>query len=154
LSDCGDAVYARQQQYFQRFESALVYTPGDNDWTDCQRRGDDPLERLQALRRRFFAAPRSQGQRPLALQRQSDVMPAYARYVENLRWQYPPQAQGVVFRHLPHRGPRQRGRCRPGRSARRGPCPRGGQRRWISAAFALARSQGARALVLAPRLSP
>ena len=61
LADCSDAEYRLQLQNFQLFDRALVYTPGDNDWFDCQRRGDDPLERLQALRQHFFAAPQSLG---------------------------------------------------------------------------------------------
>jgi hypothetical protein len=96
-ADCGDAEYQRQWQYFQRFDSALVYTPGDNDWLDCHRRGDDPLERLQALRDRFFAGPQSLGRRPIGVERQSDQMPAYARHRENLRWVYPAGPGGVVF---------------------------------------------------------
>ena len=145
LAACTDAEFALQHQHFQRFAQALVYTPGDNDWLDCQRRGDDPLERLQALRQRFFAGPLSQGQKPLALERQADVMPAFARYVENQRWRH----QGVVFATFHTVGPdnamnepqaplRDEARAREAANAA-----------WISAAFALARSQGARALVLA-----
>lgn len=145
LADCGDAEYARQHAHFQRFASALVYTPGDNDWIDCQRRGDDPLERLQALRARFFADERSLGQRPIALQRQGTLMPAYARYRENARWTH----QGVVFATFhtvgPHNGLddpsaalRDEARAREAANAA-----------WIRAAFATARETGARALVLA-----
>jgi hypothetical protein len=38
----------------------IAYTPGDNEWTDCHRwlaGGYDPLERLAAVRRLFFADP-------------------------------------------------------------------------------------------------
>ena len=93
LAACSDDEYQLQWQHFQRFAGALVYTPGDNDWLDCNRRGDDPLERLQALRGRFFASNQSLGQRPITLQRQSTLMPAYARYRENARWTH----RGVVF---------------------------------------------------------
>jgi hypothetical protein len=155
IADCGDAEYQRQWQYFQRFDSALVYTPGDNDWLDCQRRGDDPLERLQALRDRFFAAPLSLGRRPIAVERQADRQPAFApfaafaRYRENLRWVYPARPGGVVFATFHTVGPRngldaalpavrEEARTREAANAA-----------WIRAAFALARSQGAPALVLA-----
>ena len=158
IADCGDAEYQRQWLYFQRFDSALVYTPGDNDWLDCQRRGDDPLERLQALRDRFFAAPLSLGRRPIAVERQADRQPAFApfapfapfaRYRENLRWVYPARPGGVVFATFhtvgPHNGldaarPAVRDEARTREAANAA---------WIRAAFALARSQGAPALVLA-----
>ena len=41
LAACSDDEYQLQWRHFQRFASALVYTPGDNDWLDCNRRGDD-----------------------------------------------------------------------------------------------------------------
>ena len=141
---CTDALYAEQAAYFQRFDSALVYTPGDNDWLDCQRRGDDPLERLQALRQRFFASPRSLGRRPIAVERQSDAMPEHARYRENLRWQH----QGVVFATFHTVGPNN-GIDSPLASVRQEAVEReAANRAWIGDAFALARQRGAHALVL------
>lgn len=145
LADCGDGEYARQHAYFQRFASALVYTPGDNDWIDCQRRGADPLERLQALRARFFADERSLGQRPIALQRQGTLMPAYARYRENARWTH----QGVVFATFHTVGPHN-GLADPSAAVRDEARVReAANAAWIRAAFAAARESGARALVLA-----
>lgn len=147
-ADCGDAEYQRQAAYFQRFDSALVYTPGDNDWLDCHRRGDDPLERLQALRERFFSAPRSLGRRPIAVERQADRQPAFARYRENLRWAYPAAPGGVVFATFHTVGPRNgldaaspavRDEARAREAANAA---------WIREAFALARARGAPALVL------
>ncbi len=147
-ADCGDAEYQRQWAYFQRFDGALVYTPGDNDWLDCQRRGDDPLKRLQALRERFFARPLSLGRQPIAVERQADRQPAFARYRENLRWVYPAKPGGVVFATFHTVGPRN------GLDAR-SPAVQGEARAreaanaaWIREAFALARARGAPALVL------
>jgi hypothetical protein len=57
---CDDAYYAAIRAQFDRFEDPLVYTPGDNEWTDCHRPnngGYDPLERLDALRSVFFDRP-------------------------------------------------------------------------------------------------
>jgi hypothetical protein len=145
LADCSDDEYTRQWQYFQRFHSALVYTPGDNDWIDCQRRGDDPLERLATLRRRFFASAQSLGQHPIALQRQAELMPAHSAYVENQRWQY----RGVVFASFHTVGPDN------GASATRAAwrdewlAREAANAAWISAAFAQATQLEARALVLA-----
>ena len=45
---------------FDRFAKPLVYTPGDNEWTDCHRPAAgryNPLERLSAIRSTFFAHP-------------------------------------------------------------------------------------------------
>jgi hypothetical protein len=65
------------------FEDPLVYTPGDNEWTDCHRvnnGGYDPLERLAAVRALFFADPgQALGGRPKALDHQAEL-------VENVRW--------------------------------------------------------------------
>ncbi len=142
---CSNALYADQAAYFQRFDAALVYTPGDNDWLDCQRRGDDPLERLQALRQRFFAAPRSLGRRPIAVERQSDRMPDHSRYRENLRWQY----QGVVFATFHTVGPHNAFDDLAAVVRQEAHDREAANQAWIRDAFDLARQSGARALVLA-----
>ncbi len=148
LADCGDAEYRLQLQNFQLFARALVYTPGDNDWFDCQRRGDDPLERLQALRRQFFAGPQSLGQQPIAVLRQADVMPAFALQVENLRWSSAPGPGAVLFATVHTVGPNN-GMDAPGAALRAEAAAReAANAAWISAAFAAARQQGAVALVL------
>ena len=94
---CSDEEFERQRAHFSLFEGALVYTPGDNEWTDCHRGNNgsyDPVERLAALRKLFFADERSLGQQPLTLQSQPKLQPAHALWTENRRW----QAQGVVVR--------------------------------------------------------
>jgi hypothetical protein len=93
---CSDEEFANQHAHFQRFKGAVVYTPGDNEWTDCHRANNGkyvPTERLAALRQRFYTPGRSLGQQPLAVQNQSALMPAHGRYVENQRWMH----QGVMF---------------------------------------------------------
>src|SRR5947209_3177555 len=50
---CSDALYARRLAQFNASAHPLIYTPGDNEWTDCRRRSngaDDPLERLARIR--------------------------------------------------------------------------------------------------------
>lgn len=45
---------------FDAFEDPLVFTPGNNEWTDCHRASNGgylPVERLAALRRTFFPRP-------------------------------------------------------------------------------------------------
>jgi hypothetical protein len=73
-----------------------VYTPGDNEWTDCHRSNNgkfDPLERLAVLRQRFFTPGQSLGAQPIPVQNQSTVSSSFVRYVENVRWMH----QGVMF---------------------------------------------------------
>lgn len=77
---CTDEIYAETLRLFDRFAHPLVYTPGDNEWTDCWRSGGQSLDRLAALRRLFFADDWSRGRNRMRLIRQSD------RFPENARW--------------------------------------------------------------------
>ena len=88
---CTDALLDQQRSYMNSFDAALIYTPGDNEWTDCHRRAAgsfDPLERLAYLRRTYFADPsRSLGKAPIALESQAVVMAGrFAPFVENARF--------------------------------------------------------------------
>ncbi len=90
---CSDDYFQRIQKDFQASKHPLFYTPGDNEWTDCQRHGSgryDPHERLAKIRELFAQGDQSFGQRKLPVQRQSQDYP------ENLRWQH----QGVTFAAL------------------------------------------------------
>lgn len=52
--------FAAVRKDFDRFDDPLVYTPGDNEWTDCHRPnngGYQPLERLATIRQMFFDHP-------------------------------------------------------------------------------------------------
>ena len=92
---CTDELLLRRRAEFDSFEAALVYTPGDNEWTDThsEKAGRfDPLERLARIRALFFAEERSRGRRPLPLVTQRRD-PAHRTFVENARW----TIGGVVF---------------------------------------------------------
>ena len=92
---CTDELLLRRREEFDSFASALVYTPGDNEWTDThsEKAGRfDPLERLARIRTLFFAEERSRGRRPLPLVTQRRD-PAYRTFVENARW----TLGGVMF---------------------------------------------------------
>ena len=88
---CSDELLARRLAQFQGLAHPLVYTPGDNEWTDCHDgqgvKGGQPLERLRVVRETFFKEPSSLGRRKLPLVRQSAAFP------ENARW----EQGGVVF---------------------------------------------------------
>lgn len=90
-----DELFWRRRAEFNTFTGPLIYTPGDNDWTDSHyllAGKRDPLERLAKLREIFFAEERSLGQTPLALVTQRRDAP-FAKFVENARWTH----GGVVF---------------------------------------------------------
>jgi len=85
---CSDETFLSVRQLFDRFNRALVYTPGDNEWTDCHRLNNgryDPLERLEKIRQLFFASNESLGKQRLSLQTQSSQK-SFTSYVENRRW--------------------------------------------------------------------
>jgi hypothetical protein len=59
-SDPNTGDFTQIKSDFDLFADPLVYTPGDNEWTDCHRAnngGYNPAERLATLRQIFFANP-------------------------------------------------------------------------------------------------
>lgn len=81
---CSDAFLKEQRHLMNGFESPLIYTPGDNEWTDCHKSGtgwNDPLDRLDFIRRAYFGRPdRTLGQNRLDLEHQANE-----GYPENAR---------------------------------------------------------------------
>ena len=60
---CNDDYFQKIYNYFEQFQRPLIYTPGDNEWTDCHRKDAgsfDPRERLSKVREMFFAVQREQ----------------------------------------------------------------------------------------------
>ena len=87
---CSDEYFNKIFNYFESFSRPLIYTPGDNEWTDCNREAAgkyDPLERLALLRKMFFRDGKSLGQRKIPLSTQAGN-PEFARYVENVAWEH------------------------------------------------------------------
>jgi len=57
---CEDAIIDKQRVYMDQIDAPVLYTPGDNEWTDCHRKklGDfKPMERLNHIRATFFDDP-------------------------------------------------------------------------------------------------
>ena len=84
-SVCSDEYFAMIKQNFDAFRMPLIYTPGDNEWTDCHRQNNgayNPLERLAKLRSVFFAEPgKSLGQKQMNLTSQaSQGLPENVQY--------------------------------------------------------------------------
>lgn len=80
---CTDEVFRQTLDQFQTFEHPLFFLFGDNEWQDCgsnKTNKFDPMERLAKLRQMFCPGNTSLGRRTLPLERQS------AQFPENIRW--------------------------------------------------------------------
>lgn len=89
------AHYEKVRAAFDAMETPLIYTPGDNDWTDVHRDSNgnqDPLLWLGRVRNMFSEKEQSRGRHPVPLVTQRHDG-RFAKFVENARWEY----GGVVF---------------------------------------------------------
>ena len=129
--------------YLNSLDAPAMFTPGDNDWTDCDRPangGFNSLERLDHERQLFFTTPYSLGEHTVKQEVQTDadlprLSPSSAGRpcVENRRW----SVKDVIYATLnvqgscnnlcdtapdpaEYRGPQRRGH----RLAARRPSPR------------------------------
>lgn len=88
-SPCTDELLQASLRLYETFKDPFVYTPGDNEWTDCHRPaagGFLPTERLERVRELFFPRPGATlGGRPMRVLTQSDD-PRFAAFVENALW--------------------------------------------------------------------
>ena len=80
---------------FQQFNAPVVYTPGDNEWSDChkskQLSSGAPLKELASVRSLFFSQPgRTLGGAPMAVASQGLMAdaahPTDAQFIENVMW--------------------------------------------------------------------
>jgi hypothetical protein len=93
-TQCSTAYFQQIRSNFDQFTDPLVYTPGDNEWTDCHRanngaywpagpvlNGDTRPARLAEIHRIFFDRPgRTLGVDSRRVQTQG------GNYAENVRW--------------------------------------------------------------------
>jgi hypothetical protein len=82
---CDDAIYHQFEGYLNALRAPAMFTPGDNEWTDCDRPaagGFDSAERLEFIRTNLFDSGRSFGQHRIRLEVQDEP------YVENRRWHF------------------------------------------------------------------
>jgi hypothetical protein len=93
---CTDEMLERRLAQFNSIPHPVIYTPGDNEWTDCHDgqnvKGGNPLARLAIVRAQFFQGEQSLGGRKMPLHRQSQSA-EFAAYRENVRWDF----GGVTF---------------------------------------------------------
>jgi hypothetical protein len=87
---CTDDFFRSRLALFSTFADPFVYTPGDNDWTDCHRPQFGafvPTERLASLRRIFYPNPdRALGGQPALTVRPQSRDGGFSQYVENVMW--------------------------------------------------------------------
>ena len=88
-SRCDDSYFAQMRANFDSFADPILFTPGDNEWTDCHRSAAgkyDPLERLARLRELFYPVPgESLGQSKRRVLTQAKL-PGRSAFVENQLW--------------------------------------------------------------------
>jgi hypothetical protein len=144
---------------FERFQQPFVYTPGDNEWTDCQKTKEfssgAPLNELASVRNLFFRYPGFTlgGQKKRVSSQAVDfdrVHPADRGFVENVMW----HDHDTVFVTLNLPGSNNDGlrwaapftdeAARAGEAARRTLA----DIRWLDAAFDSAEREHAKAMVI------
>lgn len=95
---CSDELFTKMHNYFNTFEKPLIYTPGDNEWTDCYKKEAGTYsvnERLDKLRLEFFADNKSFGKSKIDLMLQSENT-KFSKYRENRLWYF----QNILFATL------------------------------------------------------
>jgi len=144
---------------FEQFKDPFVYTPGDNEWTDCHKKKElssgAALNELAAVRNLFFANPgETLGMHTRRVLTQAErfdrVHPTDAQFVENVMW----EQSRVVFVTLNLPGSNNDGliwtapftdeTARTREAAQRTLA----DIRWLQAAFAKAEEDDARAVLI------
>jgi hypothetical protein len=126
-SPCTDSRLDYVKGVFNGFAAPFVYTPGDNEWSDCP----NPSSRLSAIRHTFFSTSKTLGKTTMTVTRQSGTP-------ENARW----SRNGVFFATLNVPGPRGSGG------------PIAADVAWVNATFAAAQSAGAAGVMIIQQDDP
>jgi len=157
--------------FWTAFQRPLIYTPGDNEWSDCTKTNElngkdvfghgpdfngDPLIQLGIVRQTFFPNPGwTLGQHPMPVISQAIAYdPAFAtdaRHVENVMW----EQSKTLFVTLnipggsnndtdPWNGPARNQAAEDAERAAR----TGADIRWLNAAFARAEADNAHSIVI------
>jgi hypothetical protein len=87
---CSTEYFEKMHAYFETIQPPFIYTPGDNEWTDCNRKAAgeyDPNERLALLRKMFFGSDKSFGKKKINLISQAKSA-GFEKFVENNMWTY------------------------------------------------------------------
>jgi len=146
---CSDGYYDKRLRQFERSRAPLIYTPGDNEWTDCRRSRRDPLERLARLREVFFSDEYSLGLTKMRTEVQRDASAGCGAYPENRMW----SRSGVRFVTINVPGSDNNVGF-DARSDAEAKCRDEANRRWVERAVTAAEDPGTRALVIAMQANP
>jgi hypothetical protein len=146
---------------FQQFTMPVVYTPGDNEWTDCHKSkqfsSGAPLKELASVRSLFFArAGHSLGLSDKSVLSQAQYFdpahPGDAAYVENVMW----MDGKVAFATLNMPGGSNNDTAPwsgifsdPAAQTQEVATRTGADMRWLQSAFDVAQENHARAVVIA-----
>lgn len=105
---CSNAYDQSILAMWRAFRVPLVYTPGDNEWTDCQKKNEwgsppkpgaepNPMTNLDWIRQIFFASPgHTIAVDKAVFSQKTNYDPNYpndAKFVENVMW----EQSGIVF---------------------------------------------------------
>jgi len=144
---------------FEQFQKPMVYTPGDNEWTDChkskEKNSGAPIKELAALRSLFFARPgQTLGVTDKSVWSQAQYFdpahPEDAAFVENVMWMdgkvmfVTVNMPGSNNDTLPWTGTF----ANPGVQAQEVAARSNADLRWLQSAFDVAGQNHARAVVL------
>ena len=94
-------IYTQGLGCFNSLEKPAIFTPGDNDWTDCDRTsngGFNALERLQYERGVFFSTDRSLGRHTMKLEVQTAPLCLARRARRRSRASRPPASRTAAGR--------------------------------------------------------
>jgi hypothetical protein len=165
---CADAMYVQALGFLNALNAPAAFTPGDNDWTDCDRAsngGFNSLERLDHERQLFFSTPFTFGIHRLRQAVQSDTTETPCQgyvsggldtityklvaCVENRRWTY----RGVTYATLNIQGSCDN-RCGDHPDTKEADSRRDADIAWMREAFQLAKDRGSAAIMFISQADP
>jgi hypothetical protein len=153
---CVDALYVQALGFFNSLRAPAILTPGDNDWTDCDRPsngGFNSRERLDHERQVFFSTPFSLGKRRLRTDVQSTPLclgvSGSVPCVENRRWTF----GGVTYATLNIQGSCNN-LCDTAPDAAEFAARNQADIAWLQETFAEAKARGSAAVMLVSQADP
>lgn len=153
---CDDNLYYQALTFFNALKAPAMFTPGDNDWVDCDRAsngGYNARERLDRERAIFFSTPYSMGQRQLHQDVQGEPLclglNGAVPCVENRRW----HAGRVTYVTLNVQGSCNN-LCDTAPDAAEWAARNAANIQWLRESFAMAKARGAVAVMLISQANP
>ncbi|VXC70929.1 hypothetical protein [Massilia sp. 9I] len=85
---CGDRVYQKRRELFDKEKRPVILSLSGSDWTGCRNSAGrtNAIERLNRLRELFYGEPEALGKEKLPVTRLSSS-PRFRSYAENAHWQ-------------------------------------------------------------------